>query len=294
MIGDSFIVGVNNLVLDYRAREWCKLPYPDHPKGCPSYDKKWCCPPRIGTVEEYLDLDAPLWLSVVQFHLAEHAGLMKLRHPHWSERQARCLLYWQPKVNKHLKSMTYNFTCGTTRVATFCPEAMGVQVIKTAKKLGIPIIPRPQETVYKIALIGSAPRAGQVERRGMKALSFKQPWAWLMCKGFKDIENRNWPTKFRGRIYVHASKSQSDMNKEIVAFMLRRLNNRQTAEFMVAYERLDFGALIGELDIVGCVDLHPSPWFFGRYGFLVANPQLYEKPIPCKGALGFFEVRLGK
>lgn len=158
MIGDTFIVRVNNLVLDYRSRDWCKLPYPDHPRGCPSYGKKWCCPPKIGTVEKYFDLDAPLWLSVVQFHLAEYADLMKLRHPHWSDRQARCLLYWQPKVNKYLESLTYNFTHGinrSARSATFCPEAMGVQVIKTAKGVGIPIVPRPKEVVYKIALIGS-------------------------------------------------------------------------------------------------------------------------------------------
>lgn len=26
----------------------------------------------------------------------------------------------------------------------------------------------------------------------MKALSFKQPWAWLICAGYKDVENRDW------------------------------------------------------------------------------------------------------
>jgi len=127
----------------------------------------------------------------------------------------------------------------------------------------------------------------------MKALSFKQPWAWLMCKGFKDIENRNWSTKFRGRIYVHASKSKTDMDKETLAFILKRLTNRQASEFMLAYTRLTFGAIIGELNITGCMDLHPSTWFFGKYGFTVSNPYLYEIPIPCKGMLNFFEPNFG-
>ncbi len=41
----------------------------------------------------------------------------------------------------------------------------------------------------------------------MKALSIKQPWAWLICAGYKDIENRSWriirepaPSFYRGTI----------------------------------------------------------------------------------------------
>lgn len=37
----------------------------------------------------------------------------------------------------------------------------------------------------------------------MKALSILQPWAWLIVNGNKDIENRNWHTRFRGRFLVH-------------------------------------------------------------------------------------------
>lgn len=49
------------------------------------------------------------------------------------------------------------------------------------------------------------------------------------------------------------------------------------------------GAIIGEVDITGCVEYSDSPWFLGPYGFTLANPVLYDEPIPCKGALGFFE-----
>ena len=38
----------------------------------------------------------------------------------------------------------------------------------------------------------------------MKALSIKQPWAWLIVNGFKDIENRTWRTKIRGEFLIHA------------------------------------------------------------------------------------------
>jgi len=39
----------------------------------------------------------------------------------------------------------------------------------------------------------------------VKALSLTQPMAWAIFHG-KDVENRRWSTKFRGRVYIHASK----------------------------------------------------------------------------------------
>lgn len=36
----------------------------------------------------------------------------------------------------------------------------------------------------------------------MKALSIRQPWAWLILHAGKDIENRVWQTRFRGELYT--------------------------------------------------------------------------------------------
>jgi hypothetical protein len=138
----------------------------------------------------------------------------------------------------------------------------------------------------------------------MKALSIKQPWAWLICAGYKDIENRDW---FIGRkvasgavnftiplpmrIYVHAGK-QSDLSEETIAFIKERANPLTHEYGSTWKDVLNFGAIIGEVDITGCVKESQSPWFVGRYGFTLANPILYDKPIPYRGQLGFFEVVL--
>ncbi len=147
----------------------------------------------------------------------------------------------------------------------------------------------------------------------MKALSIKQPWAWLICAGYKDIENREWrigrnprhgPYSTRDvdnftiplpeRIYVHAGKLP-EITKDTIASILRILNNRQVAEFMLPLgvfsplQAFALGAIIGEVDIVDCVTESLSPWFVGKYGFVLTNPILYKKPIPCRGKLGFFE-----
>lgn len=127
------------------------------------------------------------------------------------------------------------------------------------------------------------------KHRPKKALTIRQPWAWLICKGYKDIENRDWFTKFRGRIYVHAGQSRMTMTDNNVDYILKRLSENQASEFESAYANMTFGAIIGEVDIADCVTESHSPWFSGKYGYKLANPVLYDNPIPCKGKLGIFK-----
>ncbi len=143
----------NKLIIDYRARDWCKLPYPLHPNGCPNFNHKSTCPPQICRIEDWTDLHKQMWFVVVPFDIQSHVNRMLSLYPHWSDRQARCVLYWQPKINKQLESETKLFCAFKSVKSTTCPEAMGVNVIKTAKGLGLPISPRPKEIVYKISLV---------------------------------------------------------------------------------------------------------------------------------------------
>ncbi len=39
----------------------------------------------------------------------------------------------------------------------------------------------------------------------MKTLSVRQPYAWLLVNGIKDVENRTWNTPYRGPLLIHAS-----------------------------------------------------------------------------------------
>ena len=141
------------MVIDKRAREWCKLPYPDHPKGCLNYGKREDCPPQAPHIETFIDLTKPHYFVCQKFDLGAWANKMKEKHPEWSDRQARCCLYWQGHVRKLLRAnIEKNLKHGM--IFTLCHEAMGVNVIKTAKQCGLDISVRPKNFVYKIALIG--------------------------------------------------------------------------------------------------------------------------------------------
>ncbi len=43
----------------------------------------------------------------------------------------------------------------------------------------------------------------------LRVLSLRQPWAWLIVNGYKDIENRSWRTNHRGPLLIHASSNRS-------------------------------------------------------------------------------------
>ena len=117
----------------------------------------------------------------------------------------------------------------------------------------------------------------------MRALSIRQPWAWLVVNGYKDIENRTWSTNFRGRIYVHAGQRTVDEDYP---------EQRQyiTQAGIVIPAQLARGAIIGEVTIVGCLAASDSPWFCGPYGFTLEDPVAYDTPVPFRGQLGFFPI----
>lgn len=131
----------------------------------------------------------------------------------------------------------------------------------------------------------------------MKAISVRAPWWWLILHAGKNIENRDWPTKFRGTVYLHASKwwkwDEICEDFEDVRLIRNRHNLPEIERAVTGRMLKDAGGcIVGKVDIVGCVTDKgtESPWFFGKYGFVLANPVAFDKPIPCKGALGFFEV----
>lgn len=112
----------------------------------------------------------------------------------------------------------------------------------------------------------------------MKALSIQQPWAWAIIHG-KPVENRNWHTNYRGEFLIHAGKKIDKSAYEFIEDLLK----------MKIPAGLPTGGIVGKSEIIDCVTKFDSPWFFGKFGFVLRNS--IEVPfVPMRGQLGFFDV----
>ena len=125
----------------------------------------------------------------------------------------------------------------------------------------------------------------------IKALSIRAPWWWIILHGGKDIENRDWKTNYRGTVLIHASKWWSLRAVAEDAEDASKLSAKKTGAKTTYRQMRDAGGcIVGRAEIVDCVNESDSPWFFGKFGFVLANPVAFVEPIPCKGALSFFTV----
>lgn len=130
----------------------------------------------------------------------------------------------------------------------------------------------------------------------MKAISIRAPWWWFILHGGKRIENRDWPTHYRGPVWIHASSwwrerdawgdclAARDMAGGTDGFAFPSID-----AFRDDIRRLG-GHIVGRAHIVDCVRSHASPWFVGDYGFVLDKVEPVPIPWLCKGALGLFET----
>lgn len=106
----------------------------------------------------------------------------------------------------------------------------------------------------------------------MKAISIRQPWAWLIVAGHKDVENRTWATDYRGPILIHAAKTID-----------RRFTLPANIEIPKDLER---GGIVGQAILIDCVEESNSPWFTGPYGLVLSEP----KPLPFTPYVGASKI----
>lgn len=127
----------------------------------------------------------------------------------------------------------------------------------------------------------------------MKALSIKNPWAWLIANGHKDVENRTWRTKYRGKVLIHVSAKWDDGRRDMSnMFTFEQWNtlpsNVQTK--LITQINIPTSAIIGQVEIVDVVENHPSVWSVqGHYQWVLENPILFNNHIPeVKGRLSIW------
>lgn len=153
----------------------------------------------------------------------------------------------------------------------------------------------------------------------MKVLSVTQPWASLIAIGAKKIETRSWPTKFRGRIAIHASKRFTSDDKDTCNFDPFRNALGEAYGWnpkcfkgvhLVDPNVLPTGVILCTAELYDCQSIWYSPdiqntrdWVYdilekerafgdfsaGRFGWFLRDVRPLPEPIPAKGSLGLWD-----
>lgn len=114
----------------------------------------------------------------------------------------------------------------------------------------------------------------------MKALAILQPFCFAILHLGKDVENRTWKTRFRGRFLIHASRGYDLPGDRWL---------REQGYDLPPLTDLPRGGIVGSAVVRDCVRASESKWFFGEFGFVLqgVKPLTF---IPYRGELGFFDV----
>lgn len=128
----------------------------------------------------------------------------------------------------------------------------------------------------------------------MWAVSIRQPFAWAILRGGKNIENRSRRLNHRGLLMVHASQQYAAAGARGLVEHLAHPVQLPTPGLPGGDVAIEFGALIGAVQVVGC---HTgcgggcSPWAEPGLAHLeLADPIVLTRPVPVPGRLGRWAV----
>jgi hypothetical protein len=126
----------------------------------------------------------------------------------------------------------------------------------------------------------------------MKALSIREPWIGAILSGAKTVEVRARPTRHRGPLYLHASRTFGSAERE----HLERLRGLGHSLPDPEPERL--GAVVGKARLLDCRLMQPEDWQAalveprpGRlWAWVLAEAKPLAKPLRVPGQRTLFEV----
>lgn len=112
----------------------------------------------------------------------------------------------------------------------------------------------------------------KTRKKAWKAISLKQPWANLVASGIKTIETRKWKTNYRGEIVICSSQKPQIP---------------PAGYALCTAELYHIEPMTKEHEEKACIKYYP-----GAFSWFLKNIKPLKKPIPVKGQLGIFTVRI--
>lgn len=130
----------------------------------------------------------------------------------------------------------------------------------------------------------------------MKVLTVRQPNAWAIARGFKNIENRTRATNHRGPLAIHAGKHWDDLGEAAVSEAVDIARSQGHVPATPMRENLPWsgmGLVLAVVDVVGVCreSRHESsvvcecgpwarPW---SVHWQLANARRLAEPFPARG-----------
>lgn len=113
----------------------------------------------------------------------------------------------------------------------------------------------------------------------IKAITVHNPWATAIIFGGKNIENRSWPTDYRGTLLIHAGQKY---DSEGADWMIGQgLEIPRLAEAR--------GIIVGTVTLADCVRNSRSRWAEdGFWHWVLADPRPVDRIVPMRGRQGLY------
>ena len=149
-----------------------------------------------------------------------------------------------------------------------------------------------------------------LEEANMKALTICQPYAELVLRGEKPVENRTWEMTYRGPLLIHAGKSRAwltppseqgrDKHCCPGSLCARASHGPCDGVYGIPLAHMSFGALVGIAEVKDCVlaseIVHRYPRLAGNqhvegpWCIVLSNVRRFSSGIPYRGQQGLFHV----
>ena len=120
----------------------------------------------------------------------------------------------------------------------------------------------------------------------MRCITIKQPWALAIFRG-KSVENRNWPTRHRGPLLIHAGLQPDKSGLARV----HEIAGRWIVPDDLSHPDYVYGAIIGVVDLAACQFETGLKWGEpGMFHWVLRRARMFTKPIPWMGQQKLFNV----
>lgn len=139
----------------------------------------------------------------------------------------------------------------------------------------------------------------EYEDNGM-CLSMHQPWASLMVHGFKRFEGREWTSKYRGPLWIHATSQKPTLEQIAALEQAYSEHYAQIGEDLPPFpQRYPTSAVIGRLDLVDVLTLEQyndtlpevlREKTTAAYQFVIRNPMYLDMPLRMAGQPSIYKM----